>query len=345
MYHLAIIFHLATLIAAQPQEPKGNVSQYGLDLIVPWPEEAALSVDLGAHFEGKFYQGDRTNAAIHVMDTCTGVYLKKIGGFAGCKDSNETSEACNEDTSGPNGLVINPFRGHMWVGDGSGKLHIVDLYSYSILETIETGEKSRADKLAYDPKNKLVVATFPGTKPPILKFYAADTFEELHTMDLPNATDGIGQPAWNKFDGLLYITVPKTEIEERGKILVIDGATHEVVRTIKPDKCVSHGLTIGLPGQGYVSCSGEAIQDLGGRHSYDINTETGDKNFARKNFTIEGVSGIDQVNYDQRRQLFFVAASRNKPYLVLAIISATDVKTLQTIKMTNNISRANLSTR
>jgi hypothetical protein len=189
--------------------------------------------------------------------------------------------------------------------------------------------------LAFDQKNNLVVATFPGATPPSLMFYDADTFEMLYNMSA-HPLSGIGQPAWNRFDGLLYITIFNDQGIAR-KIVVVDGATREIVRKIKQDLCVSHGLVIGLPGQGYVSCSGDALQDLGdkGRNSYVINTETGDKNF-----TIEGVSGIDEVNYDTRRHLFLVAASRNKPDPVLAIISAMDGKTLQTIKMTDKISRA-----
>jgi hypothetical protein len=136
-------------------------------------------VDLGAHFEGKFYQGDRTNGVLHVVDTCTGVYLKSISGFAGCVNFNATSQACAEDQSGPNGNVLNPFRGHMWVGDGAGKLQIVDMYSNTIVKTIQTGLQSRADELAFDRRNNMIVSTFPGAQPPALLFFDADTFQAI----------------------------------------------------------------------------------------------------------------------------------------------------------------------
>lgn len=351
MYFLSFFTVAISTIAASPQgynninsnrNGRGRnqvqqVSKYILDVTVPWKGNAALSVDLGAHFEGKFYQGDRTNGVVHVVDTCSGTYLRTIRGFAGCKDFNTTKQACAEDSSGPNGNVLNPSRGHMWVGDGSGRLQIVDMYSNTIINTIDTGLQSRADELAFDRRNNMIVSTFPGADPPALLFFNADSFENIHKMEFADATDGLEQPTWNRFDGLLYITVPKSKDNDEGELKVIDGSTFQILHTLKEDHCISHGLVIGRRNQAYIGCSEDALTDFGdrGKNSYVIDTQTGSKIF-----TVQGVSGIDQVNYDRRRQVYLVAAARNQPDPVLAIVSAVDGRTLQTIQTTRKLSHA-----
>src|SRR5262245_18922431 len=63
--------------------------------------------------------GDRTNQQIDVVDTTTNTLLSPIkGGFAGFTGSN--------DTSGPDGVLINDPDNEVWAGDGpcaSGEMH------------------------------------------------------------------------------------------------------------------------------------------------------------------------------------------------------------------------------
>jgi DNA-binding beta-propeller fold protein YncE len=96
---------------------------------------------------GLGYLADKDNKAVVVFDTKTDKYVTRIGGFVGMTRSG--------NTSGPNGLAV--VNGELWVSDGDSTVKVIDLQSGKIAATIHTGGTSRANAMAFDPKNQVVI--------------------------------------------------------------------------------------------------------------------------------------------------------------------------------------------
>src|SRR5260221_731294 len=106
-----------------------------------------------------YYLADRSNAAIDVVDAKRNVFVRQIhGGFHGFTGNN--------DTSGPNGVVV---AGHwLFVTDAPSRVVTIDLRTDQIVGSVFTGGAAglRADELAYDPEDGLILAVNNADEPP-----------------------------------------------------------------------------------------------------------------------------------------------------------------------------------
>src|SRR5437764_6178503 len=106
-----------------------------------------------------YYLADRSNKSVDVVDAKRNVSVKQIqkGTFAGPSTGN--------DTAGPNGVVVS---GHLlFVTDAPSKVVSIDLRDDSIIDTFSTGKTAfRADEIAYDPEDGLVLAVNNADTPP-----------------------------------------------------------------------------------------------------------------------------------------------------------------------------------
>src|SRR5580704_14764525 len=94
---------------------------------------------------GRYYLSDKANR-IDVIDTSTLKFLYAIP-----QDSTGTQ------FTGPNGVVAIPYLNQNYVGDTESTVKVVDLAAKTITATISTGGKARADELAYDPQDHIVM--------------------------------------------------------------------------------------------------------------------------------------------------------------------------------------------
>ena len=212
------------------------------------PGKALRSFDIGWVDPGnaRYYLADRSNAAVDVVDTTENAVVKQITGFKGFTGNN--------DTSGPNG-VVPVSRRELWVGDGDSLVQVVDVPTGSIVATISTGGKNRADELAYDPQHGLIVIANDADDPPFLSFINVNSRSVAKKLDFPNATDGLEQPVLDGSNGLMYQAVPATKDHEGGEIAVIDDGQMAVTATYPLTDCQPHGLAIGPSHQLLVGCS------------------------------------------------------------------------------------------
>jgi hypothetical protein len=88
-------------------------------------------------------------------------------------------------TSGPNGVVAIPYLNQLYVGDGDSTVKVVDLTAKAIIASIHTGGSFRADELAYDPVDHIVMIGNPDDSPPYLTFISTDTQTVLGTIFYP----------------------------------------------------------------------------------------------------------------------------------------------------------------
>src|SRR5207302_7150329 len=130
------------------------------------PQKGAFSYDISwvdpaSH---RYYLADRTSKAVDVIETTTN---KLVAQLAKAKFAGFTGKP---DTSGPDGVLVIPGDSVAWVGDAPGLIKAVNLHSGAIVSSISNGGKNRADELAYDPQDHLIVIANNADEPPFITF-------------------------------------------------------------------------------------------------------------------------------------------------------------------------------
>ncbi|HLZ70357.1 MAG TPA: cytochrome C nitrite reductase [Dehalococcoidia bacterium] len=243
-------------------------------------------VDPASH---RYYLGDRTNAAIDVVDTTSNTLVTQIGGFVGAKASN--------DASGPDGVLVIPDANQLWAGDGDSTVKVIDLTTDSIIATISTGGTTRADEMAYDAADHIFIVTNDAETPPYVSLISTTSMTVLGKVPFPDATDGIEQPSWSADTGLFYQAVPVSKTNAGGEIDVIDPKTMQITGVFPLDTCKPAGTVIGPNRQLLAGCS-----DPGRSEIIDI----GSGSIVA---TITQIGGSDEVWYNPGDNRYYLAAS------------------------------------
>ena len=247
----------------------GNLSG-GFD--ISWVDSAA----------GRYFLADRGNAGIDVIDAENNSFLFTITGFAG---------VVGPDLSGPNGVVAIHARGQLgagdghdrlelWVGDGvppgqKSTVKVVDLETCNAqgvckVDSISTGGNHRADELAYDPVDKIILVANDADVPaPFVTFISAESRSVLGKIVYdgshgnPNSTGGIEQPVWDQQRHLFYLAIPSTVANPNGEVDEIDPRTQMVTRVFSTS-CGPAGLAL-LPGQHLITSCGDVLDIESGK--------------------------------------------------------------------------------
>jgi hypothetical protein len=145
-----------------------------------------------------------------LVDAATDTFLGFIGkgqytGSKPCPGHPEDLRHC----SGPNGVTTDDM-GHIWAGDGGG--NVIEASASQpgkgILRKIATGGKFRVDEVAYDPIDKILIASSDGDSPVFLTFISAASGSILGHYKYPADQQGLEQPAWVRATGWFYQNVP-----------------------------------------------------------------------------------------------------------------------------------------
>src|SRR5206468_8421423 len=168
-----------------------------------------------------YYLADRSNKAVDVVNAKTDTFVAQIfpnnghvpfAGFVPCSPA-----AGANDCAGPNGVVAAfPW---LFVTDAPSRVLTFDLRTNPATTVSEVftkaGEKTRADELAYDPRDGLILAINNASEPPfgtliqVNKTTGALTvvknidFDAAHGVD---ATNGAEQPVWDPGTGKFYLS-------------------------------------------------------------------------------------------------------------------------------------------
>src|SRR5882762_3856538 len=217
-----------------------------------------------------YYLADRSNKAVDVVDAKTDTFVTQIvpnnghGPFAGFVPCVPPGGA--NDCAGPNGVVgAFPF---LFVTDAPSRVLTFDLRTSPPTTVSEVftraGEKTRADELAYDPKDGLLLVVNNASDPPfgtlikVNKTTGALTvvtnidFDAAHGVD---ATNGAEQPVWEPHTGKFYLSIPQIgPTPSHGGVLRI--STTGVVEAIYPvELCSPAGLALGPKQDLLVGCN------------------------------------------------------------------------------------------
>jgi len=193
-----------TLALAQPRRitlVKDSPANYGINgFDISWVDNTTQ----------KYYLADRTNNAIDLVDAATDTFLGFIGqgqytGSRSCPGQAKDLRHC----SGPNGVTTDDL-GHVWAGDGNG--NVIEASATqpgrAIIRKIPTGGKFRVDEVAYDPVDRILMASSDGDSPPFVTFISVSDGTVLGRYKYPPGQDGLEQPAWVRQTGWFYQNVP-----------------------------------------------------------------------------------------------------------------------------------------
>jgi hypothetical protein len=206
-----------------------------------------------------YYLADRSNAVIDVVNAKTDAFHRQIHatppfrGFTGING-----------TSGPNGVVAAyPW---LFVTDASSRVVTIDLRNDGTVSDVSTlgTDSFRADELAYDPQNGLLLVVNNADTPPFATLITVDkttgkltvgtriTFDAAHGVD---ARNGAEQPVWVPGTGKFYLSIPQIgATPSHGGVLRIS-TTGTVEATYPVEFCSPAGLTVGPHGDLLVGCN------------------------------------------------------------------------------------------
>jgi hypothetical protein len=220
-----------------------------------------------------YFLADRSNAAVDVVDAKTDTFMGQIpGGFAGVglNAMGNVSTA----VSGPNGVVSG---GHcLFVTDfrsGSGG-HVVSFdltapFPPPVVSSVFTGGTARADELAFDPKDNLLLVINNADNPAFATFIKVTRsscvltpptsankvlIDTAHGVDAEN---GAEQPVWNPDTGLFYLSIPQigSSVSHGGVVSIPPNGTKWTILGKGIDFCSPAGLALGPKGDLFVGCN------------------------------------------------------------------------------------------
>jgi len=284
---------LATLALAQTRHismVKGsptNYGPYGFD--ISWVDNSTQ----------KYYLTDRTNNAIDLVDAATDTFIGFIGkgqysGSRPCPANPKDLRHC----SGPNGVVTDGL-GHVWAGDGAG--NIVEASATqpgtTVIRKIPTGGKFRVDEVAYDPTDKILMASSDGDAPPFLTFISTADGSVLGHYKYPAEQDGLEQPVWDRETGWFYQNVPGA----KNRIDVFD--PHKLPNPIMsfPVECKGGVLDLTLSGL-TAGPNGRLMAACGSVGGVAMDARTG-----RNQKAVPKVGDTDEVWYDSESNSYYFA--------------------------------------
>lgn len=267
-----------------------------------------------------YYLADRSNKGIDIINARNSTFVARIGGFVGFTGSNETS--------GPDGVVIVHPRHELWAGDGDSTVKVIDLETRQIVQSISTGGTKRADELAFDPKDHVVLVANDADEVPFVTFISEKDRRVLGHISFPDATNGLEQPVWDPVTHLFYLSVPQIGDDPlHGGIAVIDPRSLSLVTTFPVANCQPAGLALGPHQHLLLGCSADAI--AAGAHAQTIVMNARDGSTVA---TITQVGGSDEVWFNPGDGRYYLAArgmtsnglSTGTPTPVLGVIDAED---------------------
>ena len=222
---------------------------------------------------GRYYLADRGTTSIDVIDTKHLRYLYSI----------PLNAAGNGVVAIPNPHDDDPHNpetaGELWVGDSASNVEVIDLKTQSVVASISTGGVARADELAYDPLDHIVliandrettcvmgVCTGPA---PFITFISVENRTVEGQIFYPNVVfgatptnHGIEQPVWNAKTQMFYLALPGTAENPAGEVDEIDPAG-QLIRRVFPTTCSPAGLAV-VPRQRLVTSCGDVIDIASG---------------------------------------------------------------------------------
>ena len=187
----------------------------------------------------------------------------------------------------------------MWAGDGAGNIIESDAAKpgAAIMRRITTGGKFRVDEMAYDPIDKILLASSDGDSPPFLTFVSVKDGSVLGQYKYPAGQDGMEQPVWDRETGWFYQNVPG----DKNRIDVFD--PHKLSKPVKSFPVQRKSGALGLTLSGLVVGPGGRLMTVCG----SLGGLTVDPRTGKTGKLVSQVGDADEVWYDLGANNYYFA--------------------------------------
>ena len=224
-----------------------------------------------------YYLADRSNKRVDIVDAKTGTFLAQLSAtpsFAGV-----SAPAFATATAGPDGVTTG---GHcLFVTDAPSRVVSFDTSSFPPTQVSDvhtaTPTANRADELAYDPSDKVLLVINNADTPPFGTFITVNpatcvltpptaanklTLDAAHGVDAQN---GAEQPVWEPVTRRFYLSIPQvgTTVSHGAVVRIKPGATSVAASDVLGvDFCSPAGLAVGPQQDLFIGCN--AVFDTAG---------------------------------------------------------------------------------
>ena len=233
----------------------------------------------------KFYLADRNSYSVDVIDTIGETVVARAPGFVGTnctlnaavpKVPDCTVGAAPANSGGPNGVLTTHNPNQLWAGDGDGTVKVFSLDASgtptALVKSVSAGGVRRADEMAYDPDDNLVLVAWDDDADLFVAFITVSSNPTVvGKIRIPEAAGcGIEQPVYDHNLKLFFLAIPCTSatnganlnnaIHADGEIAVINPKTMAIqgIYDVDGTKCYPHGLALGPRDELLLGCSGDA---------------------------------------------------------------------------------------
>jgi len=212
---------------------------------IGWVDQGSQRYYLADRGSPTLKPGQKSQGRIDVINTQTNTWMYSIPtssaetGFTGAAPT--VTPGCS--VGGPNGVVAIPQLNQLYVGDGNSTVKVIDLAAKAIVATIPTGGNCRADELAYDPLDHIIMIANPNDNPPFLTFISTDTQAVLGTLTYPATQSGLEQPVWDPQTDRFLLSVPASG-GNTGSVDQIDPIAMKITNSFKVSSSPA-GLALG----------------------------------------------------------------------------------------------------
>jgi len=216
-----------------------------------------------------YYLADRSNKTVDVVDAKTLKLTHQVtGGFRGFTACAVQPAGAN-DCAGPNGVATSA--NCLFATDAPSRVVSFTKATLTLVSSVKTdpNEPTRADELAVDPRDSLILAINNAASPPFGTFVTFDPTTCTLTSPDPakdrvtfnaaggvEATNGAEQPIWDPGTQKFYVSIPEVaKVTENGAVVRIDPGTKKVDGSFLVKFCSPAGLTLGPNEDVLVGCN------------------------------------------------------------------------------------------
>jgi DNA-binding beta-propeller fold protein YncE len=158
----------------------------------------------------------------------------------------------------------------LWVGDANSFVEVIDLRTGTIVADIPTHGHMRADELAYDPTDHILLVANDRDTVPFVTFIDTKSRTNIGKIDYPGVA-GLEQPVWNPKTRKFYLAIPGTPANPKGEVdeiapphgTVLGKITRVFKATCNPT-AAPQGLVL-IPHQRLVSSCGDIMSVASGK--------------------------------------------------------------------------------
>ena len=269
-----------------------------------------------------YYLADRSNSALDIFETVHNRFLARVGGFVGARSATPGGPASTA-ISGPNG--VQPVgTGEVWVGDGDSSVKVVDLFTQTVVATIPTtrpghdaATDKRADEMAYDPADHILVVANNAAVPPFVTFISTRPEDRRVLGQIVfDQYAGVEQSAWDPRTSRFYVNLTALNSDpETGGVAVVDPKTLQVAAIFPVAGCEPAGLAVGPRQELLIGCGATANSQI--ISALDGTVEA----------TIAQVAGSDEVWFNRGDKRYYLAARNNTAANGGPVLGVIDART------------------